>query len=734
MQYVGQPDRKAAAANRIRWVAAALLLWAGWICQHLYLIQIKDHYDYTRKARAQQEHRVDVPAPRGTIFDRNGQPMAVSVPTEAVAVDPRRITDLNVATETLGNLLNLDKDVLRNRIKAAAALHKGFLMVKRRMDPFEAKNLRELHLEYASYLPGSRRNYPNGATGVHVVGSVCGKEGADPKLIRAPHPICTVGEEGASGIERALDAQLRGEAGAEFQVQDVRRKGIDSRVDSAGRSGTPVTLTIDERLQFIAERELKKGVEAKHARYGTAIVMDPYTGDILALANYPTYDPNQPLSGRDSPWSRFNLGVSVPFEPGSIFKVITLSAALETTNLTPDSPIATGNGVLSLPGRVVHEAHGGYGTISMQEVLEKSSNIGAIKIGQRVGRENMYEYVRRFGFGEKTGVGFPAESRGLLRPLSKWGSTSLESIAMGQEVSATSVQLARAASVIANGGMLVRPRIILKRGEKPDPVEPPVRVLKPDTVMKMRIMMEGVVLRGTARLTARLDGYTSAGKTGTAQIFENGHYTHLYNASFMGFTPVTNPRLVILVTLNGTEGNAGMGGAAAAPVFKEIATEALRLLDVRKDIPEDEVAAARRARKDPGPVFEEPAIADLSGTSIMAEDPSLRELLAEESVIAASLPQGMDDGIPQAPVLAARGPLAPVPVPPAAPSEPAPPPRPAGQVAPDFRGKSMRDVVELASADGVSVTIEGSGVARAQLPRPGAPLRRGERIRVVFTR
>ena len=170
MQYVGQPDRKAAAANRIRWVAAALLLWAGWICQHLYLIQIKDHYDYTRKARAQQEHRVDVPAPRGTIFDRNGQPMAVSVPTEAVAVDPRRITDLNVATETLGNLLNLDKDVLRNRIKAAAALHKGFLMVKRRMDPFEAKNLRELHLEYASYLPGSRRNYPNGATGVHVVG------------------------------------------------------------------------------------------------------------------------------------------------------------------------------------------------------------------------------------------------------------------------------------------------------------------------------------------------------------------------------------------------------------------------------------------------------------------------------------------------------------------------------------------------------------------------------------
>ena len=638
--------------------------------------------------------------------------MAVSVPVESIAVDPRRINNVNVATEVLGNLLHLDKQVLHDRIIWAREHHKGFVMVKRRMDPFETKLVKDLRLEYAAFIPESRRHYPNGATGAHVVGNTCGKEGPDPKLLLAKHEACTVGEEGASGMEKALDTVLRGQTGAEHQIQDVRHKGIDSRVDTAVRAGIPITLTIDERLQFIAERELKKGVEAKHARYGTAIVMDPYTGDILALANYPTFDPNKPPSDEDSKWSRFNLGVSVPFEPGSIFKVITLSAALETTNLTPDSPINTGNGVLSLPGRVVHEAHGGYGTISMQQVLEKSSNIGAIKIGQRVGREKMYEYVKRFGFGDKTGVGFPAESRGLFRPLEKWGSTSLESISMGQEISATSVQLARAAAVIANGGMLVRPRIILKRGDKAEPVEAPVRILKPDTVMKMRIMMEGVVLRGTARQTARLDGYTSAGKTGTAQIFENRHYTHLYNASFMGFTPVTNPRLVILVTLNGTEGNSGMGGAAAAPVFKEIAIEALRMLDVRKDIPEDEIAAARKAKNDTRPIFEEPSIADLAGSSIMAEDSSLRELLAEQTApvqpVAVSV---LDEGIPPAPVQ-----------------------RPNGPVVPDFRGKSMRDVVELASADGIQVSLEGSGVARAQLPRPGMPLRRGERIRVVFTR
>ena len=229
---------------------------------------------------------------------------------------------------------------------------------------------------------------------------------------------------------------------------------------------------------------------------------------------------------------------------------------------------------------VVHEAHGGYGTITMQQVLEKSSNIGAILIGTRVGREKMFEYSKKFGFGEKTGVGLPAESRGLLRPLDRWGTTSLASISMGQELSTTSVQLARACSVIANGGMLVKPKLILKRGDKLEPTEAPVRVLKPETVMTMRMMMEGVVLRGTARGTARLDGYTSAGKTGTAQIFENGHYTHLYNASFMGFAPVTNPRLVIVVTLNGTEGNSGMGASAAAPVFKAIATEAMRLMEI----------------------------------------------------------------------------------------------------------------------------------------------------------
>jgi cell division protein FtsI (penicillin-binding protein 3) len=295
---------------------------------------------------------------------------------------------------------------------------------------------------------------------------------------------------------------------------------------------------------------------------------------------------------------------------------------------------------------------------------------------------------------------------------------------MGQEVSTTSVQLARLCAVMANGGMLVKPKLILKRGNKPEPDEAPVRVLKPETVMTMRMMMEGVVLnpRGTAHSTARLDGYTSAGKTGTAQIFDSAtkHYSHYYNASFMGFTPVTNPRLVVMVTINHTTGDAGMGASAAGPVFNKIATEALRMLDVPKDIPED-IAAAPKSTKPEVPAVADLAIADLDGPSIMEEDASMKNLIAQQMKPPADpdeIPAARDASKPAevAPVLIAAHPV------------------PTGPTVPDFRGKSMRDVVEQASADGINVSVEGSGVARAQLPLPGTPLRRGERIRIVFAR
>jgi cell division protein FtsI (penicillin-binding protein 3) len=425
--------RSAAVNHRLVSTAVILFLWALAIFARLIVLQVVQHTKYVAIARRQQEEQIAIPAPRGSIFDRNGQPLAISVQVASISVNPQQITDPQMASEVLASYLKLDQRALYNRLATARSGHKGFLWIKKQMDPFETERLKSLHLAYATFHADSERHYPGGETAAHVLGGlgVIPKEGA---LV-----------QGVLGVERGLDKVLRGQDGSESVLMDVHHKGIDSRVDALDRPGTQLTLSIDSRMQYVAERELKAGVIAKHARSGTAIVMNPYTGEILALANYPTYDPNHAPGRDDDPISRWDLGASVPFEPGSMFKVITLTAALETTSLTPDSMIPTGNGVLVLPGRVIHESHHGYGTISMADVLAKSSNIGAIMIGTKVGKENMYEYAHRFGFGQRSGLPLPAESPGILRPVNRWGTTSLASIAMGQEVSVTSIQIARAA-------------------------------------------------------------------------------------------------------------------------------------------------------------------------------------------------------------------------------------------------------------------------------------------------
>jgi cell division protein FtsI (penicillin-binding protein 3) len=424
------------------------------------------------------------------------------------------------------------------------------------------------------------------------------------------------------------------------------------------------------------------------------VVMNPQNGEILALASYPAYDPNRPPDGTDNPEGRLNHASSVPFEPGSVFKVVTLAAALETTQLRPESMIDCGRGSITLFGRTIHEAHTGYGVISMADVLKHSSNVGAIRIGMTVGEAHMHEYVRRFGFGERTGVPLPAESRGRLRSLERWSKASLPSISIGQEISVTALQLAQAASIVANGGLLVRPRLVLKKGGQAVPAPAPVRVIKPETAMTMRQMMEGVVLPGgTGYPEARLDGYSAAGKTGSAQIYDVAakHYTHYYNGSFIGFAPLNNPSIVVVVTLNGTHGNLGFGGRAAAPVFHAVATEALRVLDVPKDLPEKPaptVVAGNAADKD------DLAIADLGsrGPNILEE--------SEQDAPAASATATA----------------------------------PAGPTVPDFKGKTMRAVLAEAAERGLPVIPDGSGVARMQRPPAGSVLRQGERIRVRFSR
>jgi cell division protein FtsI (penicillin-binding protein 3) len=460
--------------------------------------------------------------------------------------------------------------------------------------------------------------------------------------------------------------------------------------------------------------------------------MKPDTGDILAMASYPTFDPNIPVERGEDAQPRMNHAFSVPFEPGSVFKVVTYSAGFETTNLRPETAINCNGGKLTFGIRTIHDSHAGMWVVPAATAFAKSSNIGAIQVGLKVGQVNMHDYMVRLGFGQKTGLPLPGESPGKVYRLERWGKTSLASVSMGQEVSVTTLQLARLASVIATGGLLVKPRLVLKRGDVAEPVAAPVRVLKPENAITMRQMMEGVVLVGTGS-RARLAGYSSGGKTGSAQIYDyaSKHYTHTYNGSYMGFAPITNPQIVVVVTLNGTHGESGFGGSSAAPVFKVVAGEALRVFDVPKDLPEN-IPGRTLVASNPEDL-NDLAIADLgeSRTNILEESEE-----AESAVVGqAGYPLGPPANL-AAPVYGPRPVQTAVPVaqgPPAVAAAPVPA-RPQGPRVPNFRGMTMRAVLAEAAAKGLSILPDGSGVARVQSPPPGAPLHQGERIRVQFAR
>ena len=677
--------------KRVQILVRVALVWAAAIVVRLVYLQVVAHQEFLQLAQQQQEQQLEVKVPRGTIRDRMGNTLAQSIPIDSVCVNPMRIPDPDVAAGMIAGVLEMDRAVLRDRIIAAANSHRGFMWVQRRITREQSQRLRSLNLEWIEFRTESRRDYPAKQLAAHVVGSV------------------DFQQEGNSGIELELNDELEGQSGEVRLVTDVKRRPYESETQMKAVPAKDITLTIDSRIQFVAEKELTAACERSHARSGSVVCIDVKTGEVLAMANWPAFDPNEPAQGAQSAISRNNVAITTPYEPGSVFKVVTLSAALESTRMTPATIIPCGNGVLRLGSRIIHEAHHGYSALSMADVLAKSSNIGAIQIAMRMGQDKLYEYVKRFGFGRKTGVGLPSETPGVLRRLERWGKTSFASVAIGHEVSVTAMQLAQACSTIASGGVLIQPRLIVKKqrpGEAPEyaPQPKPVQVLQPDTANTMRMMMEGVVLHGTGK-AARLKGYTSGGKTGTAQIydFDTHTYSHHYNGSFIGFAPLTNPAIAMVVTLNGTTGgSSGYGGAVAAPVWREVAAAALRILDVPKnrsdetDDPENE------------PV-------DVNDLSIAGLDPDSGSELVSSSLM--SLARESDlPGQAQfvGPVLD--------------------PHVLTGPRVPDFQGKTMRDVIQEAGSAGITVELTGHGLARAQSPKPGAILPAGERVWVEFTR
>jgi len=506
-------------------------------------------------------------------------------------------------------------------------------------------------------------------------------------------------------VEYAFDKQVRPRPGKLLILADARRRWYE-RTEQAADAGESVVLTLDEKIQYIAEKELAAAIQQTHAQAGTIVVQDSTSGELLAVANWPTFNPNLP--GESPAESHMDRAIAATYEPGSTFKIVTVAAALEEGITRPDEVVDCQMGAIYINGHRIRD-HKPFGLLTVSQIIAKSSDVGAIKLGLRLGAPKFYDYIRAFGFGQSTGIELPGETRGLLKRVENWTPASVGAISMGQEVGVTSVQLVSAFSAIANGGVLNHPRIVreLRRGAQviPSATAAPARVISPTTAATLRRMFEGVVLEGTGSL-ARLDGYSAAGKTGTAQKVDpnTGTYSRTeFIASFVGFAPVNTPAITVLVALDSPEGGYH-GGDVAAPIFKRVAEQVLGYLDVPHDVaisPAQQMAAKRGAK---GP---RPDVSDF--------DPAQVETAGASSTLPLFPPEpATKPSWNAAPTVAlAEG---------------------EGVAVPRLSGMTVRMVTEQCMRLGLNPVLIGTGVAVEQNPEAGASVRAGSRITVRFAR
>jgi stage V sporulation protein D (sporulation-specific penicillin-binding protein) len=530
----------------------------------LFYLQTIRYTFYHKIANEEHTFSEKLQPKRGTIYDRNMRVLAVNLNRESVYANPREIKSKEETAEILASALDLDKDAVIEKISK----DKGFVWIKRKLTSKEALQLRKKTIAGVGFIEESKRFYPNLQLACHVLGSV------------------DIDNKGLEGLESLYDNYLKGQGGWLTSMQDAKKNLLKSYQEDflPPKNGYDLVLTIDDVIQNIAERELYKMYDKYHAKGASIIVMDPKNGDILALANYPNFDLNN-MTKRPTESIR-NRAINDFFEPGSIFKIVTASTALEENAVKLDDKFNCENGAWKIGKRVLHD-HKPHGILTFREVIEKSSNIGTVKVASIFGPEKMYKYMRLFGFYEKTGIDLPGEVVGMNRPISSWTSSSMYAIPMGQEVTSTTIQLARAISVIADNGFLVKPRIVKhivdEDGEviKDFPSQVTRKVISPQTAAKMRGILMGVVETGTGQ-KAKMEEFSSGGKTGTAQkVDPGGTYSHnRFVASFIGFAPVSKPVLAVAICVDEPH-PVYFGGDVAAPVFKNVVDESLKHLNIK---------------------------------------------------------------------------------------------------------------------------------------------------------
>jgi len=710
------------AQKRIYILAAVFALWALLVCGRLVQLQVFDYGKLEQHAQRQQQRTIEVAPRRGLIFDRSGHELAMSVAVDSIFAVPSEIPDPNTAATLLAHILKLDPAEVRARFRAS----RTFCWVARKVDADASDRVRALNLRGVYFQKESKRFYPKRELAAQVLGYV----GMD--------------DEGLSGIEREFDDELRGQPGRMLISIDARKRWF-GRVERQPEPGENVVLTVDQAIQYIAERELDNAIRENAAAAGTVIVENPHTGEILALANRPTFNPN--LSKKIRPEELNNRAISDIYEPGSTFKLVTLSAAIDQHLTNPSELVDCQMGSIVVAGRRIHDWHP-FGVMKVADVLAHSSDVGTIKIGLRLGDDRLYQYIRGYGFGSQTGIDLPGETRGMAKAVNRWSKISIGAISIGQEIGVSPIQLASMVSTIANDGVWTTPHIVAGTLEPRSTPQTVVfhpgdqhRVIARLTAAEMKQMMEGVVLRGTGR-KALLEGYTTAGKTGTAQKVDpvTHTYSHTkYVTSFAGFAPVNNPAVVVVVTLDSPITHGHEGGMVAAPLFQKIAQQVLEYMHVPHDldIPKERqllLASKSATEKDvaEGTPDRLGAPLDVAGAEQAALTQPGRPMPPSETRDSAVEPVAAVTAEPIA--MRSRPESKPAEAPARVPSTGTVvlDVEQGGIVVPSFFGKPLRAAIETAQNSGIELDAIGNGVAREQSPAAGSHVAAGARVEVRF--
>ncbi len=568
--------------TRFMIVVGFFVLWIGGIGVRLVYLQVSQHEWLKERAVQMRQDVKQTKMLRGSILDRNGRALAMSVRAKTLYADPVAINDIDAAASEIAKVLATDEKSLSVQLRAAKEAGKRYLPLARKLDEESVQRLNKA-LDVADVrkpdLPNfkglhwadeQKRSYPQQSLAAQVVGSSNDED------------------EGIAGIELSQENVLNGAFVKKLQQRDRLGRVYEEEIIEREAPGD-VVLMIDAVLQFMVEEALEAGVKSANAKSGMAVVIAPKTGEVLALANYPTFDPNE--INQRSVANITNQAVQSVYSPGSVFKLVTYGSGLEKGLFTPGDMISSGNGTIEIANRVFKDSHA-VGTVSYSQAMAHSSNVCAIKTAVSVGREDFAGFVQRMGFGAKTGIELPAETIGIVRPVSRWYGDSLASMALGYEIGVTALQMTSAFATIANNGIKVHPRIVkeIRRAGQP-PVRTPqaeqTQIVTPETARDLRTMLKQVVLTGTGR-RARLNGYTAAGKTGTAWKFNAKSKTvdsSKYISSFIGMAPADDPEIVVGIVMDEPKSGARDGGRVSAPVFREIAQRLLHELKVPTDAP-----------------------------------------------------------------------------------------------------------------------------------------------------